>query len=424
MSPVRSVAFQTSQPAVFPVTGRRRRPSWVHPDAVFALDGKNSRYWRRQGGILPDTSLLSVTRASGINLPDAAGIYQALGNNSLPRTDRGVYPHQQLPALNANGNNPQSATGWTVVGGASVSSGPVIDGFFQSAYVASGGGRNDSRRTAAISISSGVPVAIRARFGPGTNDSGRVRVHMQNGSVLSVVAGVRGAMTSDTTAGGTFTIVAQTTTEALIIWTPNATSASAYVGCGPDTTTSGQNIRVDGLDVVQANFVPAAWISTSSPAPTLLASDISAITGIRPSNGQPDPFPGWEAFGLDSAFRPLANVRIDRLSGANPRTIAVAGADANNNVRLNFDTDNRFKLIVRKSGSDVLTLQSGVASSTGLYALDARAKPGDYALPRRDFRVPRVRAARRFPRLLPRFGWARISASPIRSMAGSRTCKS
>jgi hypothetical protein len=141
----------------------------------------------------------------------------------------------------------------------------------------------------------------------------------------------------------------------------------------------GGTLLIAGVQLLESRFIPDARMATPG-SPALLASDIPLVQGVRPSNGQQEPWSGWEAAGFDAAVRLLANVMIDRLSANSPRFIAGAGVDAGNLWRLIFDTDNRFKFIARKSGSDVLTLQTGVASSTGLYTVDARAKPGDYAL--------------------------------------------
>lgn len=358
-------------------------PSWVDPGALLAMQFGPDRYWRKRGGLLPATSVLTTTRSSGINLPNAAGVFQTHGNNVLPRTDRGLYANGQIAALNANGNNPQSATGWrTII--ANVTSGPLVNGFFNSAYVASTGNSVGGRDAYSFPVQNGRPVAFKAYFREGVQDSGEVRILTQAVSGSPGVEGPRGPRgqlpISTTGASGTITIVDQSEHHVAGIWVPNADGPNGHIRVGMNVSSEGDDILLLGVDATDTPFVSDAWVSASSPAPTLFASDIRAVQGTRPSNSQPEPFPGWEAAGLDDAMAGKAVVNIDRLNASAARFIAGAGVDADNLWKLIFDTDNRFKMIVRKSGVDEVTLQTGAVVSTGDKTIEWQAKPGDYAI--------------------------------------------
>lgn len=353
---------------------------WMRPEAVMAarLTGATPQCWLdAAGGPIAAGSLFTTTRASGINLPDAAGVYQTLGINTLPRTDRGLYANGQVTALNQNGNNPQSSTGWSNTSATSTN-GPTIDGFFQSAYVTSTGNAGGGRNAAGLSVESGKTYGIKAFFSAGQNDSGEISLIAQTTpGTISRITGVRGAATVVVQSAGTLVIVSQSATHIFALWTPNSTLTTALVRVGPFTDQIGKDILLPGIDTTDQ--ITDAWVSTSSPAPTLLASDIRGVQGIRPDTN-PEPFPGWEAAGLDSAFGGKNIVTIDRLNAAAARFIAGAGVDADNLTKLIFDTDNRFKLIVRKSGVDEVALQTGAVASTGDKTIEWQAKPGDYGI--------------------------------------------
>lgn len=349
-------------------------PSWVAPESVWASNFELGRYWRSGAGLRPATSVLATTRASGINLPNTAVEYQALGINTLPRTDRGLYANGQVAALNENGNNPQSGTGWAT-NSALVTPAPA-ENIFLPAYVASAGGANDRHGTSAnLSFNGSTTVAVKTRYDTGQDDSGLVNVISAAGG-NSLVRGARGAATIDSISGGPVTIVSQSLKHLSLLWTPMATSAG-NVRVGPYSAQSGKDIKLLGIDITDQ--ITDAWVSNASPAPTLLASDIRAVQGIRPDTNS-EPFPGWEAAGLDSAFGGKAIVTIDRLNAATARFITGAGVDADNLTKLIFDTDNRFKLIVRKSGVDEVALQTGAVASTGDKTIEWQAKPGDYGI--------------------------------------------
>lgn len=349
---------------------------WMRPEAVMAarLTGATPQCWLdAAGGPIAAADLLSTTRSSDINLPNTAGVYQTLGINTLPRTDRGLYANGQIAAFNVNGNNPQAGAGWAT-NSALVTPAPA-ENIFLPAYVASAGGANDRHGCAADLVFNGsTTVAAKIRFDTGQDDSGLVNAILAAGG-NSLVRGTRGAAAIESTSGGAITIVSQSARHMDLLWTPMATSAGNVRG-GPYTDQIGKDIKLLGIDITNTPFIPDPWVSGFSP---LLASDIRGVQGVRPDTN-PEPFPGWQAAGLDSAFGGKAIVTIDRLNAAAARFITGAGGDADNLTKLIFDTDNRFKLIVRKSGVDEVALQTGAVSSTGDKTIEWRAKPGDYSI--------------------------------------------
>lgn len=262
-------------PILSPVLGgKTRRPSWLLPDAIWAANFELGQYWRKGGGLLPAASLLTTTRSSVINLPDSAGVFQTLGNNTLPRTDRGLY---------ANGQFVQSAANWNAPANETISLGT---GTFTLAVWGSG----------SIAVAAGT--ATGSGFGSASEGS-------------PVTFALSGAGTVSITVTGS----------------------------------------PDYVSVTNTSFAPPA----SNPPGTVLASDIRAVQGTRPSNSNPEPFPGWEVEGLDEKYKMTVSVNIDRLNSSVARTIAAIGADAQHKMHVYLDTDNRIKAQLLKLGPELNT---------------------------------------------------------------------
>jgi hypothetical protein len=333
-------------PAAFPVTGRRRRPSWALPDAALALDFKNNRYWRRQGGLLPEASIFSVTRASGINLPDSAGVYQTLGNNTLPRTDRGLYVNGQFTNIVARLNptvaqcpvrgNVTDAAGFGGFGNSIRFPGGVDAFAYQQPTIANGVA---FACTFLVFMEDGNPPAFASATATNSNNTFAIVVNGSTTGVSPLNYVVRGI-------GGGAYIVSATGT------TPASGTTFGIVQYG---TNQNRAFRVCSYVLVTGSVVPPPIPGSSDTGgATLLASDIRAVQGVRPSNSQPEPFPGWEAAGLDNAFGILASVNIDRLSAANNRTIFQAGS-ANEFARLDFTTGNRVRMTLQTLGPELVS---------------------------------------------------------------------
>lgn len=219
---------------------------WMYPDAVFAAKFEDEgEYWLdAAGGPLAASSLISTTRSSGIILPDSAGVYQTLGVNTLPRTDRGLY---------ANGQFIQSAANWNAPANETVTLGT---GTFTLAVWGAG----------SVAVAAGT--AAGTGFGPA--------------SAASPV---------------TFTLSGAGTVSLTVTGSPSHVS------------------------LTNTGFAPPA----PQPPGTILASDIRTVEGVRPSNGQAEPFPGWEAAGLDNGFTILIELEMRVRNTATRRPLVFAG---------------------------------------------------------------------------------------------------
>lgn len=337
-------------------------PSWVDPGALLAMQFGPDRYWRKGGGLLPATSVLATTRSSSIVLPDSAGVFQALGNNMLPRTDRGLYVNGQATnkCLNFNAN-PVDSTGLTPTSGLTVTQ-PV-----DTAMIAAAGLQNvctSGRVYRVIADNTTNTLTINGTVGNTNPHTLSGWLYVVSGSVQVVLVGQASLGTINATAG----LVPFSFTG-----TPNATSRNM----GFRTTANAEYYFI--LNQLEEGSIASPPVVVAGAAATLLASDIRGVQGVRPDTN-PEPFPGWEAAGLDDAMAGKAVVNIDRLNASAARFIAGAGVDADNLWKLIFDTDNRFKLVVRKSGVDEVTLQTGAVASTGDKTIEWQAKPGDYGI--------------------------------------------
>lgn len=311
---------------------------WWHPEACLSLDFKADRFMCGGAEVAAD-AVFAVTRSSHTRLPDGSGALQSLGNDALPRTDRGVYANGQITALNANGNNPQSATGWSNQGAVTLVNGPA-EGIFSTLYVSGSG--TVRRQTAIITLAGAVTLAVKVSYGPGANPSANAVVVLVTPGSNWVFSGAPGALVAIQTGGGSVTIVRNDAGE---FWFLHTTAGAGDVRVGLGSGDAAKDIKLRGIDITQTGFVPDAWVSDASPAPALLASDIRAAQGARPSNGEPEPFPGWEGAGLDDGvtvlldfenrFRGAGSRRLFSLTKKNTATdIAVDVGSAGNTFRL------------------------------------------------------------------------------------------
>ena len=243
---------------------------WMHPDAVLAANFEEGEYWLDAvGGPLSASSLISTTRSSGIILPNAAGDFQSLGNNTLPRTDRGLY---------ANGQFVQSAANWNAPANETVTLGT---GTFTLAVWGSG----------SATVAAGT--AAGTGFGPA--------------SAASPV---------------TFTLSGAGTVSLTVTGSPSHVS------------------------LTNTGFAPPA----PQPPGTILASDIRAVQGVRTSNGQAEPFPGWEAAGLDDGFTVLMEYWYGGWPGA-ARTMWQLAGDSSNVARLYTASSSSLSAVVNSSSA-------------------------------------------------------------------------
>lgn len=357
-------------PGIFPAASL-----WWHPQAHLALDFKGGRYMRG-GLVLPETSLLTTARSSDINIPNAAGVFQTLGNNTLPRTDRGLYANGQFTNLVARRNPTLAQLTFT-------SNLTDADGF--------AGFGNSIRFPGNYPSGSGIGYQSTA-LTSGATYTISVLVEMEDGNppVFGGAIPASAANTfyftlaqSSTVPGPLFYVVEHIFGNVWkVSYTGTAGATPNQTGVLQTSNNQARAFRLLGMNIFSGSIGISALVpgSADTGGATLLASDIRAVQGVRPSNSEPEPFAGWEAAGLDGAFGGKNIVTIDRLNDAAARFITGAGGDANNLTKLIFDTDNRFKLIVRKSGVDEVALQTGAVASTGDKTIEWQAKPGDYGI--------------------------------------------
>lgn len=315
------------------LAGMLSRPSWAHPLAVYADDYERGEYWRSQGGLVSPAGQLSTTRSFGINLPDAAGVYQALGVNTLPRTDRGLYANGQFTnKITANNLTPGlvtpvgvsafNALGLTGVsaghgGGASTGLFGIVDD--AAALTAAGLANISNGRAYSISLGGAVGSAFMI-FGPAVGNTNPhswgmwARCTGANATLRMVGGGSYGTVSLEPSANYQFVKFED--------FTPDATAQFR-----PQIPFGG-TLLIAGVQLLESRFIPDARMATPGASATLLASDIRAVQGVRPSNGQPEPFPGWEAAGLDDGVTILLDFE-NRMRQSSSRT-AVSLTDASN----------------------------------------------------------------------------------------------
>jgi hypothetical protein len=330
----------------------------VNPLAVYADDYTRGLHWRRQGGNTTPAGQLAVTRASGIFLPDSAGAVRTLGNNALPRTDRGLYANGQVASKTTARNNNLPA---------------LVTPTDSASFVAA---------TSGIGVLSASTVA-GALYGivdlTAEVEAAGLAEPVGNGRVFCI-DNTAGASNAQVLFSGAVGNTNGHTVQVFVKGTGNMAYGLSS-GFGPTfsvpadwTRLSKQQTPVAGTNVFGLYAAPGAVVyfilfamaETSflpdpvllSPSYTLFASDIRAVQGIRPSNGQPEPFPGWEAAGLDDGFtfllrhegrfRAASNRRLAGINGSSGFTrietssnglqFRVAGSDGtNNSIRANGD---------------------------------------------------------------------------------------
>ena len=87
------------------------------------------------------------------------------------------------------------------------------------------------------------------------------------------------------------------------------------------------------------------------------------------------------AAGLQAGFSGSVEIDLDRLSAPAVRVLAAFGADADNCLKLQIDTDDRVRLVARREGVDEVSLATSSGfSTTGTKTIGFTAKPGAYSL--------------------------------------------
>lgn len=325
---------------------------WMYPDAVFAAKFEDEgEYWLdAAGGPLSASSLISTTRSSGIILPDAAGVYQVLGNDVLPHTSRGLY---------ANGQATNDSTNYNAAPPEPVE--PTAAASFNSATSSWNVSVSEGDSNALFGIVDKEADLRSAGFG-GLIDAG-----VMNGLVYEIDNRLGAVIASMNAFGQTGADFALAHRVSAMVWGSGAARVTTtqnvwgYPGEGDEApATPIQNgaftlnstptfrfmsfISDNGGRAFRVRAEPGArvwfilnkleidrgfntpFIVTSGSEAVLLASDIRAIQGTRPSNGQPEPFPGWEAAGLDDGFTFLLRHEGRFRAASNRRLAGINGS--------------------------------------------------------------------------------------------------
>jgi hypothetical protein len=351
--------------------GPSGRPGWVAPGSAWTSVFSDNRYYRKQGGILPATSVLATTRSSPIILPDAAGVYQSLGNDTLPRTDRGLYANGQV----TNGIRNPRAEGATV---GVVGSGGVVPTNWTV------NGRSTTVTVAEVGTEFGLPYIDLYFIGNTGAAGGGLLVDFEP-TASQIVAAAGEVWTtsvffrwlsapSGPVSPPVISQIFRDSSNAALLTSEQEFSAAAFVRAdvvatapastakitsrlrvpvGSDSVIDAR-MRVYAPQTVRSNFAcPPVLPPVGTPgASTLLASDIRAVQGTRPSNGQNEPFPGWEAAGLNDGLTVLLDFE-NRMQQGSPRT-AVSLTNASNDVVaiLNTSSAGTSFLLTAGGGSD------------------------------------------------------------------------
>jgi hypothetical protein len=135
------------------------------------------------------------------------------------------------------------------------------------------------------------------------------------------------------------TVTLGTGTFTLAVWGSGsvtvAAGTAAGTGFGAASAGSPVTFAISGAGTVSLtvggspSYVSLTNTGFAPPAPqppgTVLASDIRTVQGVRPSNGQAEPFPGWEAAGLDDGFTILIELETRVRNAATRRPLIFAG---------------------------------------------------------------------------------------------------
>ena len=138
-------------------------------------------------------------------------------------------------------------------------------------------------------------------------------------------------------------------------------------------------LGINGLGTVTGESVyiwQAQLVEGSIPGPVIGSSGVRYATTVT----DPDFSSLAAACGLNSGFKIGARLSLDRLSDSTARCLWTAGEDADNCARLDITTTNRAKFTLRKSASDVLTLESGAFDATGDKDIAVTAQDGAWTL--------------------------------------------
>lgn len=362
------LSISVANPAL--LSGQRNRGNF-HKKAVWGLQAEKGEF--RLGGFVgQEGNILSVTRSSGIILPNKAGVMQSLDNNTLPRTDRGLYANEQRTNKCRNFNaNPTDLTGMAKAGNAAATL-TLVD---------------DTAELAAAGLddicTSGMVFKLDNSFGGATTSYVYLPGYCGNTNPHTMSVYMRATSSARivlSTSGGTrWSVPAIYTRRSATVTPANATQQLVI------EVAAGGIVWFILNQLEEGSFASPPIVTAGAPA-TRLASDIRAVQGTRPSNGQPEPFPGWEAAGLDGGFTVLFDIEARPRQASARRPIIFSGGTGAFRVETDnsgagfrvyssdgsLDGTNNFpgglgetrrRFAVRAQGTTITTAGSGVGSA-------------------------------------------------------------
>lgn len=310
----RKTSFQPTGAAGWPIClmphwrgGAPVQANWWHREALLASDFLKGRFMRG-GTEVAAAELLATTRASSISLPDNRGVLQALGINALPQTTRGLFPNGQVTNL-IRYSEDLTFSNWTKD---AVTLSPLHYRYLTKLVETEANTVHGLRTSASGSIAEG---EVR-RVSMDVKAAGRNSISIGGYSSFSVGSSLYVNLDDGSFTGGTNAKVTPLgdgifRIETSGVGTANGT-ASISIRFGDVGNYSYEGDGESGVLIgrVQMNvgdYFPF-YVPTTSAAATTLASDIRTMPGERPSDSAAEPFPGWEAAGLDNGFTVLMDL--------------------------------------------------------------------------------------------------------------------
>lgn len=336
--------------------GPRRRPSWVPERSLWAFRGDD--YWR-EGRRVSLSALMAESRSGTALALMADGSYWSFGANTpIIRPVLGLDGWGGFTNLVARLNPTVAQLPST----SNLTDAAGFAGFGNSVRFAGGGVSRWGYQTPTIANG----VAFAAAF----------LIYMEDGNPPVFGSGTAASELN------TFAIVVNSSTGGIVptnfvtrdlgsgVYRVSVTgttpSSGSSFGIVQYNTNKNRAFRVNGYTLVTGSVVPPPIPGSSDTGgATRNASNLTVIDPASLNITRP---------------RFVADVNIDRLSASAARTLYAAGVDADNLIRVFLDTDNRIKARMRKSASDIWTLQSGVIGSTGIRRVEVNFSPGANSL--------------------------------------------
>jgi hypothetical protein len=224
-------------------------------------------------------------------------------------------------------------TGWSTTGATSIPAGLAVRGRWAGRRIGSGTKFTD-RLYRAITVVSGVPVAVTVWHIWGTSGRIRIQFHGQAGNLDTVLRGGPGTLAISQADAGPLSGVTETPeADGVTVLTMSFVPGFAgelRIGFGPDSQTAGADVVLLAVQTAAGSLIPAAAVAATRPAETVTLIGIAAadydVTATRADgslltrSGVPAAGPFWPVAGLNPVKRlagfPAASPPLALGSGA------------------------------------------------------------------------------------------------------------